>query len=621
MVRRLWIGFCVVALLAVVVTPAPSAGAITCNLSMSAASRAEFDEAIECFNAATAPGEYVITLLADITYPLGEVVPTIAHAPTGVSSLLVDGNAHTVSGPGVRVDFENLFTVTTPSPVAFFDIVIDGAAYRAIDAKFSTYVTLAQSTISGSGGTAFFVDGGLAGVFDSTLSGSGIAGVYVGPFSDVLISRSTISASATRGIFADAGGTFTMADSTISGYGIEGVWFTAGVNTASILRSTIVGPAQMGVRADAPMKLVSNLIVDGCTGSFVDSSHNFTGPGAPGCGPDSPVLSPPLPPLADNGCHVPSPLACVKTHALAPGSTAIDRGSCDFVYASPGAAANNFDQRFLGFPRAAGLSCDAGAFETVALCNGESVTIDLNVFQGPQGTNGPDVILGTPGADSIDGAGGDDTICGLDGNDTILGGSGNDLVLGARGDDTIVGGPGDDVLYGEEGRDIVRGNEGNDQIDGGLGDDRLLGGIDDDDLVGGDGNDYLGGFGGDDTINGGPGDETIFGGFGADTIEGGGGDDVIRGLIGNDTIFGGPGNDVLDGDRGSDTIRGGAGADVVNGGNADDRLFGEGGDDSVNGGRADDVLSGGFGIDVCAGNDQFSGDTTDGTCETIFGVP
>jgi len=245
-------------------------------------------------------------------------------------------------------------------------------------------------------------------------------------------------------------------------------------------------------------------------------------------------------------------------------------------------------------------SCNA-AQVTVASCDGLPVTVDIGLGQVP--TAGDDVILGTAGPDVIDALAGNDTVCAGD------------------GDDIVVGGDGDDRLFGEAGRDVLRGNTGNDHVDGGPGGDRLLGGIGDDELLGRDGDDYLGGFGGDDTISGGSGNETIFGGFGADTIDGGDGDDVIRGLIGNDTIDGGPGNDVLDGDRGSDTIRGGTGADVVNGGNAGDLLYGEGGDDQVNGGRADDVLSGGFGTDVCSGNLHFSGDTTDGSCETVFGVP
>jgi len=267
---------------------------------------------------------------------------------------------------------------------------------------------------------------------------------------------------------------------------------------------------------------------------------------------------------------------------------------------------------------AAALACDnvtydfSGATGTL-LCAGLPVTIDMNTNGGVgTGTAGDDVIMGTPNADTIDAGDGNDTVCAGDGDDTVNGGPGNDLLIGDAGNDQ---------LHGQAGNDVARGNTGDDHVSGGSGNDRVLGGIGNDELVGGDGDDYIGGFGGDDVIRGGPGNEIIFGGFGADTIDGGPGDDVIRGLIGNDIIDGGSGNDTLDGDRGSDTIRGGTGADVIRGGNADDSLFGDGGDDSVSGGRADDVLSGGFGIDVCVGNDQFVADTTDGSCETVFGVP
>ena len=238
------------------------------------------------------------------------------------------------------------------------------------------------------------------------------------------------------------------------------------------------------------------------------------------------------------------------------------------------------------------------------LCDGRTVTINMNSGASGVGTAGDDVILGTSGDDSIDGLGGNDTVCAGDGNDVVVGGDGADR------------------LFGEGGRDVLRGNAGVDHVDGGDGDDRVLGGIDGDTLIGGTGDDYLGGFGGADMIFGGPGNETIFGGFGADTIDGGSGNDVISGLIGNDTINGGDGNDTLNGDRGNDTVNGGAGNDTINGGNGNDVLRGDAGLDTVNGGRADDQLSGGPGTnDTCVGNKQNNADTADATCELIFGVP
>jgi Ca2+-binding RTX toxin-like protein len=245
-----------------------------------------------------------------------------------------------------------------------------------------------------------------------------------------------------------------------------------------------------------------------------------------------------------------------------------------------------------------------------SVCDGNPVTIDLNVTPGASGTAGDDVIFGTPGPDVINGLGGDDIICGEGGDDQIDGGDGLDRIFG---------GEGNDIMFGGEGNDRIRGNQGIDSIAGQNGNDFLYGGIDADTINGGEGNDTIGGFGGDDTINGGPGRDTIFGGFGADTITGGTDNDTINGLIGNDIITGGPGNDVLNGDQGQDTINGGDGNDLINGGNSIDTLFGDAGNDSVNGGKANDTLSGGPGTDTCTGNR--GSDTADNTCEQIFGIP
>jgi len=41
----------------------------------------------------------------------------------------------------------------------------------------------------------------------------------------------------------------------------------------------------------------------------------------------------------------------------------------------------------------------------------------------------------------------------------------------------------------------------------------------------------------------------------------------------------------------------------------------------LRGGADDDQLSGGAGTDRCVGNKHVAADTTDGSCEAVFGVP
>jgi len=162
----------------------------------------------------------------------------------------------------------------------------------------------------------------------------------------------------------------------------------------------------------------------------------------------------------------------------------------------------------------------------IAYCNGEPVTVDLNIGQAP--TSGDDVILGTAGDDVIRGRGGDDTICGMGGDDFILGNSGDDWIDGGEGVDNIRGGAGNDVIYSGPGATVnstfrVSGGNGNDTIYGGLHADDLRGGRGDDTIYGEGGNDQLRGARGDDMLLGGSGDDFLSGGGDVDSCDGGSG--------------------------------------------------------------------------------------------------
>ena len=140
------------------------------------------------------------------------------------------------------------------------------------------------------------------------------------------------------------------------------------------------------------------------------------------------------------------------------------------------------------------------------------------------------VIVGTNGTESIN-----------IGTTTV----GSDMIFGRNGDDTINSGAGNDLICG--------GNSGG-AINAGLGDDTVDGGNGNDTLRGGDGNDLLLGGGGNDTLEGGNHNDTLNGGGGTDTLRGESGDDTMTGGSGPDSFNGGPGNDtVTDFHAGQDT--------------------------------------------------------------------
>jgi hypothetical protein len=198
-------------------------------------------------------------------------------------------------------------------------------------------------------------------------------------------------------------------------------------------------------------------------------------------------LDPLLGPLANNGGKT-------LTHALLPGSPALDRGS------NPPKLVE--DQRGSGFDRVIGLAADIGATE--------ARFTDVRLVPDPD-DRGKQVlvVVGTRRADTInvypdDGflevhfnrdfydfdAGSISRLVayGMEGNDTIKVSAklALDAFLdGGFGADRLTGGAGNDILLGRAGNDILMGGIGRDVLVGGAGADRLIGGRDDDLLVGG----------------------------------------------------------------------------------------------------------------------------------------
>ncbi|HUG87547.1 MAG TPA: choice-of-anchor Q domain-containing protein [Actinomycetota bacterium] len=171
-----------------------------------------------------------------------------------------------------------------------------------------------------------------------------------------------------------------------------------------------------------------------------------------GCG-FTPVADLMLGPLADNGGPGLLGGGAPPTHALDPGSPALNSG----------ADCEPSDQR--GVPRPQGGGCDVGAYER-AFCAGVLVNV--------VGTSGPDVLRGTEGVDGILALGGNDRVRGGGGNDGICGGPGRDRLIGGGGADRLLGGGGNDVLKGGPGKDFLSGGPGRDTCNGGPGRDRAV---------------------------------------------------------------------------------------------------------------------------------------------------
>ncbi len=209
-------------------------------------------------------------------------------------------------------------------------------------------------------------------------------------------------------------------------------------------------------------------------------------------------IDPRLGPLAENG-------GPTLTHALLPGSPAINRGANLGIFVFTPKPV--FDQRGLGFVRAVGRA-DIGAFE-VQQKGSYLVPDPLN------GANRQLIVVGSQFNDTITvsvsgsifsvvfASGGTQkfastitnpivgiVVMGNDGDDKITvaasvtaatssilnGGSGDDSLTGSSGNDILLGGEGNDTLLGNGGRDVLIGGDGHDSLTGGLDDDLLIAG-------------------------------------------------------------------------------------------------------------------------------------------------
>jgi len=218
------------------------------------------------------------------------------------------------------------------------------------------YSTISNNSVGGlpasPGGTAGARVAGGAVISNSTISGNtadgGGGGLVItgSAVSPNVIANSTISgntASAVAGVYAR--GPTTISNSTIA-FNTE----TTFANGAGLRLAYSLADIESSIIANNTSSGITQNIALGISGG-VTGANNLIGPSpSVSLPPDTIGGDPSLLALADNG-------GPTRTHALGPGSPAIDAGNNN--------ASLTNDQRGPGFPRVIGVAPDIGAFEGV----------------------------------------------------------------------------------------------------------------------------------------------------------------------------------------------------------------------------------------------------------------
>lgn len=268
------------------------------------------------------------------------------------------------------------------------DSIVSGNTSARNGGGISGTAYLTRSTVSGNSATRD--GGGIHGgatLTDSTVSGNTASYFGGGVFGSASLTNSTVSGNTANDSGGGINGPATLINSTVSGntsvYGSGG-----GISGGATLSNSTVTDNRAtyggGIYAFNSTITATNSIVanNGHPGGFgvgvdiianavTSGGHNLIGEGEYSNWPSGVIgdqvgtaaapIDPVLGPLQDNGGATP-------THALLPGSPALDTGS-------PDCAAT--DQR--GVPRPQGLACDSGAFEfQPADADGDGITDSLD---------------------------------------------------------------------------------------------------------------------------------------------------------------------------------------------------------------------------------------------------
>ncbi|MCK6578929.1 MAG: hypothetical protein L6Q98_12565 [Anaerolineae bacterium] len=319
------------------------------------------------------------TLTASSAFEIG-LPPIVTAATAGTLTINGDGATITRSSAGGTPDFK-FFEVTTGANLTLNRVTLTNGRAQVGGAIFSDgTLTITNSTIRDSwalAGGAISQTGGATTILMNSLIASNQAERYGGAFDmssgTMFIINSTISGNAVTGIDAGYGGgamdlynspTVTIINSTITDNASvqaarSGIWLENG--TLTIQNSIVAGNNG-----------ANNCNITG--GTLVDNGNNIDNGTSCGFGAGSfPNTNPQLAALANNG-------GFTFTHALLPGSPAINAGSNALAVDHLGAALTT-DQRGTGFPRINNTTVDIGAFE--------SSTNSLDVTVSMQGRSNP----------------------------------------------------------------------------------------------------------------------------------------------------------------------------------------------------------------------------------------
>lgn len=230
-------------------------------------------------------------------------------------------------------------------------------------------LVLRDSTVSENfgdyGGGGAYNSGGTLTILNSTLSGNtGTSGAGVYNNSGTInVINSTVSGNTASfdcgGIYVENSSSITLANATVTKNASQGVGGVCNNGSTVNLRNTIVA-GNTSANAGTP-DLSGSITSHGYNLIGNSNGSNFAANAGDQIGTAQNPINPQLGELADNG-------GATKTHALLPGSPAVDKGG-NALAADQSGDALTTDQRGAGYPRVADGSgdgqaiVDAGAFE------------------------------------------------------------------------------------------------------------------------------------------------------------------------------------------------------------------------------------------------------------------
>ncbi|MEZ4867016.1 MAG: tandem-95 repeat protein [Caldilineaceae bacterium] len=622
---------------------------------------AALNQAIECYNAITTPGSYIINVDADITLSAA----TMPIDNDGDAALHIYGNGYTIDGANNYRIFTVADSDVTISDVTLqnglgasllcLGISVDCGGAMLIDTNAVVTLTLvrAQNNTAIVGGALYNL--GTLTIRQSTLSSNSAAiGTGGGVFSNgvLIVDNSTILANTAQfGAGIHSSGALTLVSSTLSANSAVqgGGGLLSDNGTVAIINSTFSDNSATGgggiyngdlfSNNGAAIQMHNTIIANSTGGDCVvgagnisNQSYNLIEDSDKACGIMDGVSSsiigqdPSLGSLQDNG-------GPTWTHALIAGSPAVNAGDNALAVDASGNALTT-DQRGTGFPRIVGGTVDIGAFESDFIPNNVPVAADDSYNTDADAS----LTIPAPGVLSNDSDADGDALTAVE----VSAPSNGTLTFNSDGSFTYVPNAGftgvDSFTYlANDGSGdsnvatvIITVNAvstpfatcgGYDVFETAPGvyiAPSFTGNL----IVGTDGDDWLIGTDGPDLILGRQGGDDLWGGAGDDVICGGAGVDIILGMDGNDTLYGDDQPDWIVGGPDDDTIFGGAGNDDLFGNGGNDTIHGEGGNDVLLGGLQNDVLYGGEGADNLYGNlgdDELLGGPADDFCLGGFG--